>query len=172
MDQNRLSRRRFIAGAGAAIGTAVTASGVTVARGASKTSSKRTTPFSYCFNTSTIRGQKLSLDREIEITAKAGYGAIEPWVSKIHEYVRGGGSLSDLRRRISDLGLTVDAQLLHHLLLECYCQQHRRELHGNHVVFHDRTRPCLPTGRSDKPDANGRDEQPLADNNCLVVIIE
>jgi len=84
MDQNRLSRRRFIAGAGAAIGTAVTAGGITVAQDASKTSSKRTVPFSYCFNTSTILRQKLSLDKEIEITAKAGYDSIEPWVNKIH----------------------------------------------------------------------------------------
>ncbi|MFH1882537.1 MAG: TIM barrel protein [Planctomycetota bacterium] len=111
MKRNRLSRRRFIAGAGAAIGTAVTTGGITVARGASKTSSERTVPFSYCFNTSTIRGQKLSLDREIEITAKAGYGAIEPWVDKIHEYAKGGGNLNELRRRISNLGLTVESAI-------------------------------------------------------------
>jgi len=111
MNQNRLSRRRFIAGAGAAIGTAVTAGGITVAQDASKTSSERTVPFSYCFNTSTIRGQKLSLDREIEITAKAGYGAIEPWVDKIHEYAKGGGNLNEMRRRISDLGLTVESAI-------------------------------------------------------------
>ena len=111
MKRNSLSRRRFIVSAGAAIGTAVTTGGITVAQDASKTSSKRTVPFSYCFNTSTIRGQKLSLDREIEITAKAGYGAIEPWVSKIHEYVRGGGNLNELRRRISDLGLTVESAI-------------------------------------------------------------
>jgi len=111
MDRNRLSRRRFIAGAGAAIGTAVTAGGITVAQDASKTSSKRTVPFSYCFNTSTIRGQKLSLDREIEITAKAGYDSIEPWVSKIHEYAKGGGNLNELRKRISDLGLTVESAI-------------------------------------------------------------
>lgn len=111
MDQNRLSRRRFIAGAGAAIGTAVTAGGITVAQDASKTSSERTTPFSYCFNTSTIRGQKLSLDKEIEITAKAGYDSIEPWVHKIHEYADNGGSLRELRKRISDLGLTVESAI-------------------------------------------------------------
>jgi len=111
MEQNRLSRRRFIAGAGAAIGTAVTAGGITVAQDASKTSSERTTPFSYCFNTSTIRGQKLSLDKEIEITAKAGYDSIEPWVHKIHEYADNGGSLRELRKRISDLGLTVESAI-------------------------------------------------------------
>ena len=66
MKRNSISRRSFIAAAGAAL----TACSVTVAQGARKKSSKTTIPFSYCFNTSTIRGQNLSLDKEIEITAK------------------------------------------------------------------------------------------------------
>jgi sugar phosphate isomerase/epimerase len=107
MKRNSLSRRRFIAGAGAAITTGSFA----VARGAEKTSSKTALPFSYCFNTSTIRGQKLGLDKEIEITAKAGYHSIEPWVHKIHEYTQNGGSLGELRRRISDLELTVESAI-------------------------------------------------------------
>jgi 2-keto-myo-inositol isomerase len=111
MKRNRLSRRGFIVGAGAAIGAVVTTGGSTVAQGAGTTSSKSAMPFRYCFNTSTIRGQKLSFDKEIEITAKAGYSAIEPWVDKIHEYVSGGGSLSDLRRRIVDYGLTVESAI-------------------------------------------------------------
>jgi len=111
MKRNRLSRRRFIAGAGAAIGAAVTSGGITVAQGVGTTSSKSAMPFRYCFNTSTIRGQKLSLDQEIEITAKAGYDSIEPWVDKIHEYAKGGGNLNELRRRISDLGLTVESAI-------------------------------------------------------------
>jgi sugar phosphate isomerase/epimerase len=111
MKRDSLSRRGFMAGAGAAIGTAVTAGGITVAQGANKTFSERTVPFRYCFNTSTIRGQKLSFDKEIEITAKAGYDAIEPWVNKIHEYAGSGGSLREMRRRISDLGLTVESAI-------------------------------------------------------------
>lgn len=63
--------------------------------------------FHYCFNTSTIRGQKLSLVEEIDIVAKAGYTAIEPWINEIEVYVKQGGSLPDLKKRISDLGLTV-----------------------------------------------------------------
>ena len=63
--------------------------------------------FHYCFNTSTIRGQKLSLVEEIDIVAKAGYTAIEPWINEIEAYMKQGGSLPDLKRRISDLGLTV-----------------------------------------------------------------
>ena len=63
--------------------------------------------FRYCFNTSTIRGQKLSLVEEIDIAAEAGYQAIEPWISEIQHYVEGGGSLPDLKKRIADRGLTV-----------------------------------------------------------------
>lgn len=111
MKRNSLSRRRFIAGTGAALSAAIAAGPITAVHGASKTSSNRTMPFSYCLNTSTIRGQKLSLDKEIEITAKAGYHAIEPWVNKIHDYAKSGGSLTELRRRISDLGLTVESAI-------------------------------------------------------------
>jgi len=63
--------------------------------------------FGYCFNTATILGQKLPLDKEVEITAKAGYQAIEPWVRNIQRYVDEGGSLADMKQRIADLGLSV-----------------------------------------------------------------
>ena len=65
--------------------------------------------FRYCLNTSTIRGQRLSLVEEIEIAARAGYKAIEPWVNEIEDYVRAGGSLPDLKKRISDCGLMVES---------------------------------------------------------------
>ena len=64
-------------------------------------------PFGYCFNTSTIRGQKLTIEQEIEIVAKAGYQGIEPWISELDRYVEGGGKLADLGKRIADAGLKV-----------------------------------------------------------------
>ncbi|HEX5471788.1 MAG TPA: sugar phosphate isomerase/epimerase [Lacipirellulaceae bacterium] len=67
--------------------------------------------FHYCFNTSTVRGQKLSLVEEIDIAAQAGYQAIEPWVSEIETHVAQGGSLPDLKKRISDCGLTVESPI-------------------------------------------------------------
>ena len=67
--------------------------------------------FRYCFNTSTIRGQKLSLVEEIDIAAQVGYQAIEPWIGEIETYVRQGGSLADLKKRISDRGLTVESAI-------------------------------------------------------------
>lgn len=64
-------------------------------------------PFGYCLNTSTIRGQRLSLVEEIELAARTGYQAIEPWTSEIDAYVAEGGSLADLAKRLQDLGLGV-----------------------------------------------------------------
>jgi 2-keto-myo-inositol isomerase len=64
-------------------------------------------PFVYCLNTSTIAGHHLPLTEMIDLTAKAGFKAIEPWISEIVTYQKQGGSLKDLRKRIEDLGLTV-----------------------------------------------------------------
>lgn len=67
--------------------------------------------FRYCLNTSTIRGQKLGIVKEIEIASKAGYQGIEPWINEIDDYVKGGGSLTDLAKRIGDAGLTVESAI-------------------------------------------------------------
>lgn len=64
--------------------------------------------FRFCLNTSTIRGQKLGIVKEIEIASHAGYTAIEPWVEAIDVYAKAGGSLADLRKRIADAGLTLE----------------------------------------------------------------
>ncbi len=105
MTKRCFSRRQLLA----ATGAAVTAAAVTDRT--TRANAFAAVPFTYCLNTSTIRGQKLSLDKEIEITAKAGYRAIEPWVHKIHEYTEAGGNLKDLRKRITDLGLTVESAI-------------------------------------------------------------
>jgi 2-keto-myo-inositol isomerase len=63
--------------------------------------------FTYCLNTSTIQGQKLPLVDEVDIAARAGYGAIEPWIAQIEAYRNAGGSLADLRKRIAGAGLKV-----------------------------------------------------------------
>jgi sugar phosphate isomerase/epimerase len=76
-----------------------------------KSSRTEKEPFGYCLNLSTIRGQELTLVEEIEVAAKAGYQAIEPWMNKIDGYVKEGGSLRDLGKRIADLGLTVESAI-------------------------------------------------------------
>jgi sugar phosphate isomerase/epimerase len=67
--------------------------------------------FRYCFNTSTIRGQKLTLPEVVDIAAQAGYQAIEPWIGEIDAHQKNGGSLSDLKKQISDRGLTVESAI-------------------------------------------------------------
>ena len=112
MQSNCLSRRRFIAAAGAVAGAVlISRDTITASKAANPPRSQSRIPFSYCFNTSTIRGQKLTLDKEIEITAKAGYNGIEPWVARIREYVAGGGNLKDIRKQAADSGLTVESAI-------------------------------------------------------------
>src|SRR3712207_5849959 len=100
--QNNPDRREWLQQAGAGLGAAaLPAAGDAAEAGPAKD------PFGYCLNTSTIRGQQLGIVQEVEIAAKAGYDAIEPWTRELDEYVQGGGSLKDLRKRIADAGLRV-----------------------------------------------------------------
>jgi sugar phosphate isomerase/epimerase len=64
-------------------------------------------PFVYCLNTSTISRQKKSLPEEVEIAAKAGYGAIEPWARELEAHVKQGGKLKDVAKQVRDAGLVV-----------------------------------------------------------------
>ncbi len=68
-------------------------------------------PVRFALNTSTVRGQKLSVIEQIEVTAKAGFDGIEPWIGDLQKYADQGGSLGDLKKRIEDLGLTVDSAI-------------------------------------------------------------
>jgi sugar phosphate isomerase/epimerase len=54
-------------------------------------------------------GQKLDVVQMIEIAAKAGYQAIEPWISHLDDYRKKGGDLKSLGRRIKDHGLQVES---------------------------------------------------------------
>jgi 2-keto-myo-inositol isomerase len=64
-------------------------------------------PFAYCLNTSTIRGQNLPIAQVIDLAARAGYTAIEPWIDELDKHVQSGGNLKDLAKRIVDAGLRV-----------------------------------------------------------------
>ncbi len=70
--------------------------------------------FRYCLNTATLQGYNLDLVQVVSIASKAGYLAIEPWVSLINAYTKAGGSLPDMRKRIADLGLTVESAIAFH----------------------------------------------------------
>jgi 2-keto-myo-inositol isomerase len=111
MNSHLLSRRTAIARTGLVAAAAWAAPGRSAAETSSPPSVQNKEPFRFCFNTATIRGQKVGIVKEIEIAAQAGYSAIEPWVEAISEYARNGGSLSDLKKRIADLGLTVEGAI-------------------------------------------------------------
>lgn len=77
-------------------------------QGADRTAAE---PFGYCLNTSTLMGQKLDLVEIVEIAAKAGYQALEPWIREMEQHVKQGGNLKELGRRIRDRGLTVESAI-------------------------------------------------------------
>jgi sugar phosphate isomerase/epimerase len=106
MSQIRFSRRRWLATSAAGLAAGLT--GSTRGLAAGEDTPQWPAPFRFCLNTGTIRGQKLGIVKEVEVAAEAGYDAIEPWVGDISAYERDGGSLDDLRKRIADLGLTVE----------------------------------------------------------------
>jgi 2-keto-myo-inositol isomerase len=96
-----ISRRGLLAAGAAVVGTS------TISTLAAETPAPAGS-FRFCFNTSTISGQRLSLVQEIDLIAKVGYNAIEPWVRELEAHVKGGGKLSDIRKRVADAGLTVE----------------------------------------------------------------
>ncbi len=105
MDNGGQSRRELLGGATAALGAALT--GALPVRAAND----KAEPFMYMLNTSTIQGQKLSLVEEIEVASRCGYQAIEPWIRELDQYVKDGGNLKDLGKRIKDAGLTVESSI-------------------------------------------------------------
>jgi sugar phosphate isomerase/epimerase len=101
------TRREVIAGATAALAAAGAAPLVRPARGAEPQSSGTNEPFKYCLNTSTIRGQNIGIAAEVDLAAKVGFQAIEPWINELETYQKKNGSLKDLRKQIDDRGLKV-----------------------------------------------------------------
>jgi sugar phosphate isomerase/epimerase len=90
-----------VAPAGAAMAVSAAASGQNPSR----------QEFGFCFNTSTIQGQKLTIEEEVSIASRAGYQGIEPWVRELEQHERDGRSLADLGKRIRDAGLGVESAI-------------------------------------------------------------
>lgn len=66
---------------------------------------KAPSQFKFSLNTSTIRGQKLSLSQMIEVAARAGYDGIELWIMELNQYLESGKSLSNLKQELRDAGI-------------------------------------------------------------------
>ena len=106
-----LSRREAVCGALAAFGSAMVSSTAGQAQAPQPTGAPprpASEPFGYCLNTSTIRGNNLDIVGVVNAASKAGFHAIEPWIREIDDYTSKGGTLTDLRKRIADAGLTVE----------------------------------------------------------------
>jgi 2-keto-myo-inositol isomerase len=120
---NELKRRDLLLGSTALTGgilTAATGELFTVQASATQTESAqgprpgpdlRMGRFRFGLNTSTIRGQKLSIVEEVAIAAKAGYQAMEPWIDELERHAASGGSLEDLGKRFRDTGISVESAI-------------------------------------------------------------
>jgi 2-keto-myo-inositol isomerase len=73
-----------------------------------KTSGKLANTFTYCLNMATIRGHNLGFAKELEVAVAAGFKGVEIWIDSLQAYLNKGGSLSDAKKRIDDLGLKVE----------------------------------------------------------------
>jgi sugar phosphate isomerase/epimerase len=106
------SRRQIlgsaVAAAGAAAVAGVRADAAVQGRPAGAAARPASAPFGYCLNTSTLRGHQLDIVGEIAVMQRAGYDAVEPWVTEIDAYVAKGGTLKDLGKRFADAGLAVE----------------------------------------------------------------
>jgi len=107
LSQRKRSRREVITTATAAIAAATASPRARAAADAKSPATDPLEPFGYCLNTSTISGQNLGIVAEVDLAAKVGFGAIEPWIRELDAYQKGGGALNDLRKRIEDKGLKV-----------------------------------------------------------------
>ncbi|HUP78347.1 MAG TPA: sugar phosphate isomerase/epimerase family protein, partial [Pirellula sp.] len=84
---------------------------VSMASDAFTANPNRTNKVKYCLNTSTIHGEVVPILEQVAIAQKAGYDAIEFWLRDINKYVSEGGTLPDLKKRITDAGLTVESAI-------------------------------------------------------------
>lgn len=105
-----MDRRKFLTlgtAAGLATGTlpALAAHQPTVNAQKEKRYQNNLSPWPVCLDTATIR--PASLREKVQIAAKAGYDAIEPWDGELEEYEDQGGNLKELGKEIKDLGMFV-----------------------------------------------------------------
>ena len=101
-----LSRREILKTAALAAGAAASGAAAPSTSVAAEPEA-RTGAYPISLNTSTLRGHKLPIRKTIEIAEKAGYTGIEPWPNEIDDFIKSGGKLADLKKELSDKGLTV-----------------------------------------------------------------
>ncbi|WP_276374512.1 sugar phosphate isomerase/epimerase family protein [Chryseolinea sp. H1M3-3] len=75
--------------------------------GFAKEKKKQADKFKFSLNTSTISGQKLGVQKYIEIAARAGYDCMELWLPDLKVYMDNGGTLPALKKLIDDSKVPV-----------------------------------------------------------------
>lgn len=107
MKNNMLDRRSFVAGVGTFASLAAVP-GLALSAPPKTYQSNPAECFTYCLNASTLRGQNLGIVKELEIAAQAGFDGMEVWIDGVQKYKDATGSLTDLKKRIDDLGITIE----------------------------------------------------------------
>ncbi len=98
-----MNRRQFV--------SSLAAAAVMLPRAVKANPQKDYSPFRFCLNTSTISGQKLGIEKYIEIAANAGYDGIEVWVRDIRAYLESGGTTAALKQHIEDHGIQAESAI-------------------------------------------------------------
>ena len=109
-EPNSINRRQLLqaSAAVAAFGTAISVD--PFLQGAESTAISEKS-VRYCLNMSTIHGEKIDVQEQIRIAAKAGYTGVELWLRDIQRFRDAGGKLETLRKQIEDAGLTVESAI-------------------------------------------------------------
>jgi 2-keto-myo-inositol isomerase len=113
MNAHRISRRSAMAQTGMMLGAALTADSLAATSHAADepAPARAQRAFLFSLNMATIQGQRLGIEKQIQVAGAAGYDAIEPWISSLDDYVKAGGKLADLKKQIADLGMTVESAI-------------------------------------------------------------
>ena len=111
MDNSHLDRRQILKATAVAAGGSGALPPIFNSPATAEETPSGKDAFHFCFNTSTIRGQKLSVPDQIDVAAKAGYDAVELWLGDLHKHVDTGGKLADLRKQLTDAKLTVESAI-------------------------------------------------------------
>ena len=99
-----MKRRELLQGMGAATGLSLLP-----VYSQAETMSLPKGSFTYCLNMATIRGHNLGFIKELETAATAGFKGVEIWIDTLQAYLDKGGSLKEVKKRIADLGITIES---------------------------------------------------------------
>ena len=98
-----MHRRNFLTlSAGATLAAALPRVPVT------ETVRRKSGPFRFCLNMSTISGQQPGLLHGIDIAAAAGYDGVELWIKDIHDWLAGGNTIAALHSHLQEKNITVE----------------------------------------------------------------